>query len=153
MPSSPRLARFLLQSSVDPMKVALTVWEGRVSPVFDVCREALILDVGDGRADARTNQPLAGIDLRARTAQLVARGVDTLICGAISREAQQDLEAHGIRVIAFVAGGVDDVISAFANGQLSDAKFSMPGCGRRQRRRGSGRGRQCTSRAGHGPTK
>lgn len=119
------------------MKVALTVWEGRVSPVFDVCREALILDVADSRVEACTNQPLAGTDLHARTGQLVARGVDTLICGAISNEALQELEARGIRVIAFIAGNVDAVISAFANGRLPDDGFTMPGCGRRRRTRGA----------------
>ena len=27
------------------MKVALTVWDGRISPVFDVCREVLVLEL------------------------------------------------------------------------------------------------------------
>lgn len=120
------------------MKVALTVWEGRVSPVFDVCREALILDVRDGRLEAFPNQSFTGNDYRTRTQLLVENGVEILICGAISTEARMELQARAIRVIPFVAGSAEEVIASFAAGQFPDELFPMPGCGRRRGRRRRG---------------
>ena len=40
------------------MKAALTVWEGRVSPVFDVSREALVLTIEDGAVGARSRESI-----------------------------------------------------------------------------------------------
>jgi len=44
------------------MKVALTVWNGRISPVFDVSRKILILDVSHGVVTGQREEPLEGID-------------------------------------------------------------------------------------------
>lgn len=59
--------------------------------------------------------------------------IETLICGAISAPLREELVARGVRVIAFVAGDVDEVLLAFAAEMLPDPRFSMPGCGGRRR--------------------
>ena len=134
------------------MTAALAVWDGRVSPVFDVSREVLILTIVDGlvssRHDARLDAPTAAL----RTDRLKELGVETLICGAISEDLHRELTSRGVRVIGFVAGEVDEVLAAFLAGRLRGAAFSMPGCCRRQHRyrggcggagrRGNGRGRR-----------
>ncbi len=127
------------------MRTALTIWDGRISPVFDVCREALILDIVGGRVVAATQETLASPTPFEKVDRLAALGVRTLVCGAISEPLRQGLSARGIRVIGFVAGEVNEVMKAVAGGTLPDPALAMPGCGggrmRRRARRGGGRGR------------
>ena len=110
------------------MRVDLTVWEGRVSPVFDVCREVLILDIDNGQVATSSRQTLSSAEPCNKAQQLVHCGVSTLICGAISNEVLRDLQFKGIQVIAFIAGEVDSIIAAFTAGNLPNARFTMPGC-------------------------
>jgi len=108
------------------MKVALSVWRGRVAPVFDVSRELLCLDVVEQCVVALSTVPVSEESSRERV--LVLLGIETLICGAISAIYAQILEAQGIEVIPFVAGDVDEVISAFLDGELPSSRLAMPGC-------------------------
>lgn len=129
------------------MKIALPVWDEWVSPVFDVCREALILEIDNGevistgKIDINTATPLLRIE------SLAGLGVEILICGAISEEAQVEAESRGLKVIGFVTGEIEEVVPAFISGGLPSPEFSMPGhCGKRRRLRGArvqrrGRGR------------
>jgi predicted Fe-Mo cluster-binding NifX family protein len=132
------------------MKAALTVWDGRISPVFDVSREALIVTIADGLEVARRTESIDAPTGPLRIDRLRALGVRTVICGAISEPLHRELCARGVHVIAFVAGGVEEVIRAFLAGALPAPALSMPGCCRRQNRfrvRGANwRGRGCGRR-------
>jgi predicted Fe-Mo cluster-binding NifX family protein len=136
------------------MKVALTVWNERISPVFDVSRQMTLLDIEEGLVKARSDVPLQSGDPTRKVEQLVSLKVKTLICGAISRPLSTMLAARGLHVIPFIAGGVEDVIRAYLSGFLASPAWAMPGCrGRRWRFRG-GRWRGCAGpahRAPHGP--
>jgi predicted Fe-Mo cluster-binding NifX family protein len=128
--------------------VALTTWNGRISPVLDVARQVLLVDVRDGCATARREETLPGTDPQAQAARLMALGPSTLICGAVSRPMADLLAAANIRVVPFTAGPVEDVLAAWLTGRLPDPALSMPGCGGRNRgrhRRGAGgrNGRGC----------
>jgi predicted Fe-Mo cluster-binding NifX family protein len=124
-------------------RFALSVWQGRVAPVFDVSRELVVLEMTGGRISSSTPHTFTD-ELMARRERVLARlGVETLICGAISSSLARSLEAAGVRVIPFVAGEVGEVIGAFAAGELPCAELSMPGCRcwrGRGRRRAGGRG-------------
>lgn len=109
------------------MKLALTVWEGRISPVFDVCRQAIVLDVDGGQITSRTTEALESPRPATKIDRLTALGVDTLVCGAISTSLQRELTERGIEVIGFVAGEVDEVVRAVVSQQLSDPSLRMPG--------------------------
>jgi predicted Fe-Mo cluster-binding NifX family protein len=123
------------------MKAAVTVWDGRVSPVFDVSREALIVTIENG---ALVGQDHASLDTQTaalKVERLVQLEIDTLICGAISEPLHRELAARGIRVLGFVAGPIDEVLRTFVAGALPTAQLSMPGCFGRQHRFRGGRGR------------
>jgi predicted Fe-Mo cluster-binding NifX family protein len=124
------------------VRIALTIWEGRISPVFDVCREALVLTVERGAVAARSCEDVDALDAAARIRRLETLGVRTLICGAISEPLRRELCSRGIEVIGFVAGDVEEVVCAFLSGSLPNSALSMPGtcCGRRSRARGRGEG-------------
>lgn len=117
-------------------RIAVTVWGGRVSPVLDVSSRALLLTVQDGQAGERTelDLPEAG---DAKLAALSSRGVQTLLCGAVSRPVAELAAAFGLRLVPFLAGDVELVIAAYLSGQLPSPSLSMPGChGRRHGRAG-----------------
>jgi predicted Fe-Mo cluster-binding NifX family protein len=109
------------------MRAALTVWEGRVSPVFDVSREAEILTVEKGELVARYLENIEAPTSTLKVNRLLDLGVDTLVCGAISEPVQRELTTRGVRVLGFVAGEIDEVLRAFLAGSLPAPALSMPG--------------------------
>ena len=111
------------------MKVALTVWENRISPLFDCARTLLIVDTTDQTAIGRYFEPFHCESPSSRAAKLSDLKVQVLICGAVSDVFANMIEAHGIRIIPFVAGDVDEVIDAYLKGAIFSSKFQMPGCG------------------------
>jgi predicted Fe-Mo cluster-binding NifX family protein len=127
------------------MKVALTIWNGRVSPVFDVARHVLLLDVEAGRVVARYEEALPGTDPQSQADRLATLNAQTLICGAISKAMAGLLAGMNMTVIPFTAGCVEEVLAAWLAGNLPDPALSMPGCCR-QRRRNRG-GRRCLDKA------
>ncbi len=119
------------------MKVAITTHDGRVSPVFDVARRLVLVDVEQGREATRKEEVLDQANPAARAQRIAEIGVDVLICGAISRPLQDMLTSSGVQVTPWVCGSVEEVLQAFLCGRLSDASFLMPGCcGRRRRGHG-----------------
>lgn len=134
------------------MKVAIPVWQGRVSPVFDVAGQLLLVETTAGAERSRREQVLTEEDAARRADRLAGLGVETLICGAISGPLESLLADRGITVVSRVCGNVDDVLAAFRSGSLGGEQFAMPGCcGRarrfqrgscRRRHRGAGPGRQ-----------
>ena len=120
------------------MKIALPIWNGRISPVFDTARELLVVEAQDGKEIARSRQALDGSVLPQRAARLAELRVDVLLCGAISRPMAGMLAASGIKVVPFVAGDVEEVVAAYLAGRFPEQRFAMPGCcGRGFRFRGS----------------
>lgn len=121
------------------MKAALTVWDGRVSPVFDVSREALILTIEHGVVVARSHENIDTPNPIGKIDRLAEVGIETVICGAISEPLQHELTRRQVRVIGFVAGEVDEIVASFLAGKLPTPRLSMPGCCRRQNRFHGGR--------------
>jgi predicted Fe-Mo cluster-binding NifX family protein len=127
------------------MRVAIPVWNGRVSPVFDTARQLLVAEIEEGRDPSRTQEELSeGLPL-SRARRLADLGVNVLICGAISRPLTTLLAAAGVRVIPWTAGPVEDVLAAYTGGQLPDPRWRMPGCvGWEQGPQGGGKCRRRT---------
>ena len=118
------------------MKAAFVVWQERIAPVFDTARQAVIVTMDEGGRAMTRMEPLTGPTPGHDLMRLRDMGVDTLVCGAMSRPMQQAAAACGLRVIPFVAGETQAMISAWQQGRLEHGRFAMPGCrGRRQRRK------------------
>lgn len=129
------------------MNVAIPTLDDRVSPVFDVARAVVLVELDGDQELRRQTVPLHSQDVARRGAELSQHGVHVLICGAISRPLEATLGAAGIRVIPQTCGPVEEVLRAFVTGQLNDQAFLMPGCcGRRRHRGGRGCGRVRHSR-------
>ena len=123
------------------MKVGIPTWDGRVSPVLDVARRLLLVDIRENAELTRREEEIEEVPLATRVKRIRELGVEVLICGAVSWPLEAALAAAGVRVIAQTCGPVEDVLPAFLSGRLADGAFLMPGCcGRRRRMRGGGRG-------------
>jgi predicted Fe-Mo cluster-binding NifX family protein len=130
-------------AEVEQMKVAVSAWEGRVSPVFDTARHIRCFDVDGGVGRLAGEAELPSDEPQSKLKKLKELGVSVLICGAISRPLAMTFSASGIQLVPFLAGEVEEVVQAFAEGRLEGACFHMPGCCGRVRRR---RGWQCRGR-------
>jgi len=123
------------------MKIAIPVWNGFVSSVFDFAHKLLLVEIQNGRELSRSEVPLQAASLPERAGRLKQLPVDVIICGAISRPLMYMLTASGIDVLPYVTGRVDDVLGAYLTSQLAKPQFSMPGCWPGARK-GFGRGRR-----------
>jgi len=109
------------------MKVAVTVWEDTVSTVCDFSSHLLVFDVMGDEVKNRSFMPFETRILPERVNQLGALGVEVLLCGAISRPLERMIRASGVTVIPCLRGSIEDIIMAYLNGGLSDARFILPG--------------------------
>jgi predicted Fe-Mo cluster-binding NifX family protein len=125
------------------MHIAIPVWDDRVSPLFDTALRILLIRFENGRETARAERSLHQVIPPMRVRLLVEEGVDTLICGAISRRLADMCLSSGLTVIPWVSGTLEEVVVAFLTGGLSGPQYIMPGCcgGRLRARRRQGRGR------------
>lgn len=123
------------------MRIAVPDWKGRVSPVFDVARQVLVVEIDGERELGRTTENLGQTLPPLRADELARQGVNVLLCGGISVPLLRMLEAHGIRVIPGISGDVNQVLHGYLAGHLTDGRFALPGWrGPGGRRHRGGRG-------------
>jgi len=107
--------------------IAISAWNGRVSPVFDEASRLLVVKVGTKGEDSRFETDISEHFLSSKTMRLNELGVDVLICGAISGQFAYMVTTAGIELIPWISGKVEDVLNAYLKGNLFDAKYLMPG--------------------------
>jgi len=110
------------------MKIAIPIWEDRISPVLDTASRLLIIELVNQKETSRFEIYLDEQDLSRRSNRIQGLGVDTLICGAISRPFSSILEAFGIDIVHGISGHPEEVLKAYLHGTLFCPKFLMPGC-------------------------
>jgi len=110
------------------MKAAFAVWNNRIAPVFDVAREIRLVEIESGRIVRERDEKLPADSGHEKGRRLIALGVDTLVCGAISRFMLSQIAAYDIRVVSFIAGDLGEVVRAWLSGDFSMEAFTMPGC-------------------------
>lgn len=124
------LARNLLYQSIEEMamKVAVPEYVGRVSPVFDTSQTLWVIDREDEGQTCFVVPGWSRAERPHRPSRLRELGVDVLLCGGISCWMVNRITSYGIKVVPWIAGGIDDVLQAFFEGRLGDKQFAMPGC-------------------------
>ena len=109
------------------MKVAMPVWEGRISPVFDAARRLMVVDVIQDMEIKRREVPLGGVSPLYRVRRMADLGVDVLICGGISRSYVDLMDAFTIAVVPWITGEPEQILTAYLRGDLPSLQFAMPG--------------------------
>ncbi|MCG6963675.1 MAG: hypothetical protein LJE95_10450 [Acidobacteria bacterium] len=120
----------------------MTVWSDRVSPLFDVSQRALLLTIRSGRVVEQEEVALPFGTGEEKLAFIRRLRADTVLCGAVSQVVAAHAVKLGLRLIPFVAGQVEDVLSAYTAGQLPKEELSMPGWHAEGVRKGSAQGTQ-----------
>jgi len=115
------------------MKLALAVFENRISVIFDNSRQLLIVSINDDFVVDRKEVSLNTLCTIRMVEQLKEESVGILICGAISDNLQRVIERNEIKVIPWISGPVQNVLDAWFNGTLE--RLVMPGCSSHNARR------------------
>lgn len=113
--------------SLPMRRIAVPVFKGRVSPVLDTCTQLLVMELNDKAAITRRTILMKGVSLFERARELHKLGLGVIICGAVSDALFNLLRESDIELVCSISGDVDDVIDAYRNGTLDQARFRMPG--------------------------
>ena len=105
----------------------MPIWDGRVSPVFDVAKTLLVVDIKEGVETGRTTRVLDEDAPAQRVDVLCRLKIDVLICEAVSRSLETMLSANGVKVASGVCGEIGRVIKAFVEDRLNRPEHRMPG--------------------------
>jgi predicted Fe-Mo cluster-binding NifX family protein len=126
------------------MKIAVAHWSGRISPVFDVADNVILITAENGRETHRESLRLTSQGPFDRARKLSAEEVDVLLCGAVSAALEKALAATGVQVLGFLGGEVEGILAAFLDGRLRDGRLppraataNRHRCGHMLRRRNS----------------
>ena len=128
----------------DRVKVAIPMFNSRVSPSFDFASNVMVATVDSGKVVEREKYSLINLNPIRRSALLREQEVNVLICGGISDFTVRLLMGNGIEVISMVSGEAEEVLNHFINGNLDVA--TIPIFPRRITGRYRGRRGRCRSR-------
>lgn len=123
------------------MRIAITVWNNRISPVFDVAQQLLFVDIVDDGEGTRSLLSLAGMSPQQKVEAIKLNRIEMVLCGAVSEFFLVLLGNNGIKVEPWISGDIDEVIKALMQNRLFDPLFSMPGYRHLRRRCRSNRKR------------
>ena len=108
-------------------RVAIPIFQNRVSPVLDSCRHMLIIDIQQKAEMDRETVYLDEMSLTERCGIFAKLDVAMVICGGVSEIFANMLMGANIRLLNGIAGEIDDVITAFLEKRLDKPQFYMPG--------------------------
>ena len=109
------------------MNVAITIWENRISPVFDSAETLLIAEIREARIVGRKIRLFQAGMFDRFLHMLHEHEVRAFICGALCAGPARLLETQGIQVISFIAGDAEQVLERYIRGD-DLTEFAMPGC-------------------------
>jgi len=112
------------------MKVAIPIFENRISPRFDFSPEIWVVKVEKGKVVGREKFSTANLNLPQRLEQITSNGIDKVICGGIDGLSRDQLGSRGIDVVQDVIGDANVVLDLFIKGRLRSGTC----CERRGRR-------------------
>ena len=109
------------------MRVAIPIWERRISPVFDTAERISIADIEKGKVASQFMIAFREKFIPHRATSLTKWGIEILICGGISAYLARLVAAQGIKVVPGIKGNADEVLRAFCGGNIPSSRFLMPG--------------------------
>jgi predicted Fe-Mo cluster-binding NifX family protein len=109
------------------MRIAVSIWEDKISPVLDTASKLLIVENETQTESSRFETNLFEQDVPQRCSFIRGLDLDVLICGAVSRQLAGMLKASGIKIISGISGPAEDVLEAYLKEGLLHSGFFMPG--------------------------
>lgn len=108
------------------MKLALVVFEDRISAVFDNSSQLLLVSIKDNLVESTKEINFSALCIVEMIGILKDESAKILICGAISEFMQQTIEKSSMKVIPWISGSVEKVLDAWMKGTMEE--LVMPGC-------------------------
>ncbi len=130
----------LRRENGDAMRLAITVWNNRISPVFDTAKELLLVDTGEEHFHTEATVAIEEDPFAVLFRLRQEKAVELLLCGALCRRGEERLRSAGLDVLPFLTGKIDALLHHLATGG-DPGIFALPGCRRqccRRRRQGAG---------------
>lgn len=124
---TPYRTRFGMTRSSEARRIAVPIFNGRVSPVLDTCTQLCMVESSGASPAANRTLPMKSSSIYERSGEMIKYGVQIIICGAVSEAFYNLLTEAGIDLVCGVTGDVDEVIAAHRNGTLNQPRFRMPG--------------------------
>ncbi len=113
------------------MKLAITTWGNRVSPVFDAAGTLLVAHI-ENRVIKRKEYISFDPKMPAELINMLKKmQISLLICGAISTKPADLIVDSDVKLISFVTGNAIQLLENFARKQTINKTFIMPGCHRK----------------------
>jgi predicted Fe-Mo cluster-binding NifX family protein len=109
------------------MRIAVPIWEDKVSPVLDTASKLLIIESETQKEVSRFEAFLLEQDIPRRCHFIQGLNINVLICGAVSRQLSGMLTASEIKVISGISGPAERILEAYLKGTLLNSGFFMPG--------------------------
>ncbi len=109
------------------MRLAVPIWENKVSPVLDTARNLLVLETGVAQLSSRFEIHPVELSLYRRCALIRDLEIEVIICGAVSRQFAVMLTASGIQMVSGISGPVGKVVEAYFDGSLAASGLFLPG--------------------------
>ena len=109
------------------MRIAISIWGDKISPVLDTASKLLVIDDKTQEEFLCFEASLRELDMSQRSSFIRKLDLDVLICGAVSRQFSEMLKACGIKIISGISGPAEDVLDAYLQGALPYSGFFMPG--------------------------
>lgn len=109
------------------MRIAISIWGDKISPVLDTAAKLLIVDNKIQKESSRFEANLLEQEMSQRCSFIQGLDLDVLICGAVSRQFREMLKACGIKIISGISGPAEDVLDAYLQGALLHSGYFMPG--------------------------
>ena len=121
------------------MKLGISVWNNKISPVFDAAKTLRIFEIKGDRIEAQRDVDISSGNLVSKASQVVDTGVKTIICGAVSRQFSSFLENYGVKLISWIRGDIKQVLNSYIKKDLLIPEFFLPALrGHKKGRRFSG---------------
>ena len=108
-------------------RVAIPVFESRVSPVLDSCHRMVVVDIEKGREMSRQELNLEKMSIHERIEVMARWGIRKIICAGVSDIMCRFLAGKNIALVSGIAGELEKIINAYICNRLDDACFIMPG--------------------------
>ncbi len=104
------------------MKIAVPTFGSRVSPRFDCAQVFLVVTTDNMNGVQRQELAATNWTPNERVSQLVALGVNAVICGGIDGWSAESLRSAGIRVYNSIKGDADEAVSTLLRGLPSESR-------------------------------
>ncbi len=111
------------------MKLAITVWENRISPVFDTAKQLMLVTLEEDGFHIEDIIDIEGDPFAVLFRLHQEKGIELLLCGALCRKGEERLKEAGLEVLPFLTGDVETIIRHLAD-DADPGVFAMPGCRR-----------------------